>query len=338
MWAATSRSTTCRIPAEDNPALGLRGVRVSLWRPDLLRIQLRAILRLGPAANARIMVPMVSSLSELAAVRAAIREICVELGRTEPVAVGVMIETPAAAVTADLICAEADFISIGTNDLAQYALAMDRGNPLLAAQIDGLHPAVLRLIAEAVAGARLHNRPVGVCGGLASDLAAAPILIGLGVTSLSVSPAIVPELKALIRTLSLTGLHRPGAAGAGSDLRCSCSRLGSCPRRPNARASSRSRLMAYAGPRLSLSALQPLGRSLMLPIAVLPVAGLLLRLGQSDMLNIAFMAAAGDAIFSNLGLLFAIGVGVGFARDGNGAAGLAGVVCFLVATNEALRS
>ena len=112
-----------------------------------------------------------------------------------------MIETPAAAVTADLLAAEADFLSIGTNDLAQYALAKDRTNPGLAAQVDGLHPAVLRLIAQAVTGAKAHGRPIGVCGSLASDLAAAPILIGLGITELSATPAMAPELKALIRTL-----------------------------------------------------------------------------------------------------------------------------------------
>ena len=106
-------------------------------------------------------------------------------------------------VTADLIAAEADFLSIGTNDLAQYALAMDRTDPELAADVDGLHPAVLRLIRQTVEGARAHGRPVGVCGGLASDLEAAPILIGLGVTELSAAPAAVPALKALVRTLTL---------------------------------------------------------------------------------------------------------------------------------------
>jgi phosphocarrier protein FPr/phosphocarrier protein len=114
-----------------------------------------------------------------------------------------MIETPAAAATADLIAAEADFLSIGTNDLAQYTLAMDRGDPALAAEVDALHPAVLRLIRLTVQGAAAHGRTVGVCGGLASDLAAAPILIGLGVTELSASPAAVPELKTVVRTLAL---------------------------------------------------------------------------------------------------------------------------------------
>ena len=132
-----------------------------------------------------------------------------ELGVTGPIPVGIMVETPAAAVTCDTLCAEAEFISLGTNDLAQYTLAMDRGNPLLAAEVDGLHPAVLRLIGQSAEGARAKDRPVSVCGGLASDLAAAPILIGLGVTSLSASSAIIPELKALVRTLTMDDCQAP---------------------------------------------------------------------------------------------------------------------------------
>ena len=188
------------LPAEENPALGLRGIRVGLARPDLLRTQLRAILKVRPAA--RIMAPMVSSLSELTAVRAMVAEIAAELGVAPP-PVGVMVETPAAAVTADLLAEQADFLSIGSNDLAQYVLAMDRGHPDFAAQVDGLHPAVLRLIGQTAAGAERRQRLVAVCGGLASDLAAAPILIGLGVTELSAAPAVIPELKAAIRGMTL---------------------------------------------------------------------------------------------------------------------------------------
>ncbi len=191
------------IPAEENPALGLRGVRVSLWRPHLLKTQIRAILRVRPVGQCRIMVPMIASLDELRAVRAVLEEAKRELGVTERVELGVMIETPAAAVTADLLAAEADFLSIGTNDLTQYVLAMDRGNPELAARIDALHPAVLRMIAQTCAGAAKHQRWVGVCGGAASDLAAVPILLGLGVTELSATAAILPEVKALVRTLDL---------------------------------------------------------------------------------------------------------------------------------------
>ncbi|PLR28864.1 phosphoenolpyruvate--protein phosphotransferase, partial [Caulobacter zeae] len=191
------------IPAEENPALGLRGVRVSLWRPHLLKTQIRAILRVQPLGQCKIMVPMVGSLSELRAVRAVLEEAKKELGITQAVELGVMIETPAAAVTADLIAAEADFLSVGTNDLTQYVLAMDRGNPELAARIDALHPAVLRMIDQTCKGAARHGRWVGVCGGLASDLSAVPVLLGLGVTELSATAAIVPEVKALVRRLSL---------------------------------------------------------------------------------------------------------------------------------------
>jgi phosphocarrier protein FPr/phosphocarrier protein len=136
-------------------------------------------------------------------VRAVLDEAKRELGITHRVELGVMIETPAAAVTADLLAAEADFLSVGTNDLTQYVLAMDRGNPELAAGIDALHPAVLRLIAQTCAGAARHGRWVGVCGGLASDLAAAPVLIGLGVTELSATAASLAEVKALVRTLQV---------------------------------------------------------------------------------------------------------------------------------------
>jgi len=192
------------IPYEDNPALGLRGVRTSLWRPDLLRTQLRAILRVKPAGQCKIMVPMVASLSELQAVRAVLEEVKAELGHAERVELGVMVETPSCAVLADQIAEVADFLSVGTNDLTQYVLAMDRGNPALAAQLDALHPAVLRLIRLTVEGAARHGRWVGVCGGLASDPLAAPVLVGLGVTELSAAPAMIPEVKMAVRAVSLT--------------------------------------------------------------------------------------------------------------------------------------
>ena len=190
------------IAAEENPALGVRGVRVSLRRPHLLKTQLRAVLRVAPAGQCKIMVPMVSRLSELRAVRAALDEARSELGVTTRVDFGVMIETPAAVMIADQLAAECDFLSIGTNDLTQYALAMDRGNPELAAEVDALDPAVLRLIAKAAEGGRAHALSTSVCGGAAGDLAAIPILLGLGVDKLSMTTAAIPEAKALIRTLS----------------------------------------------------------------------------------------------------------------------------------------
>ncbi len=123
-----------------------------------------------------------------------------------------MIETPAAAITADLLASEADFLSIGTNDLTQYALAMDRGNPAVASDLDGLHPAVLRLIARTCKGGAVHGKSTGVCGGLASDPLAVPILIGLGVTELSSAPALVPEIKALVATLTIDACRAHAAA------------------------------------------------------------------------------------------------------------------------------
>ena len=154
------------LPRSENPALGIRGVRVGLRHPEMLSSQLRAILRVQPAGQCRIMVPMVASQAEMRAVRRLAEAAANAIGRTEPFQLGAMIETPAAAATADLIAAEADFLSIGTNDLAQYALAMDRTDPQLAAEVDGLHPAVLRLIGLTVQGAARgrDRRPDPGCG------------------------------------------------------------------------------------------------------------------------------------------------------------------------------
>lgn len=185
------------LPAEENPALGLRGIRVALFRPEILEAQLSAILGLPVQGPLRIMVPMIASAHEMAAVRAVLDR----LRGDTAVALGAMVETPAAAIGADLIAAEADFLSIGSNDLTQYALAADRGNAAVAAMLDGLHPGVLRLIAETCT--RAGSTPVSVCGGLAADPMAAPILIGLGVRTLSVPPAQVALTKALVTTLTV---------------------------------------------------------------------------------------------------------------------------------------
>ncbi|NIJ65908.1 phosphocarrier protein FPr/phosphocarrier protein [Sphingomonas leidyi] len=183
---------------EENPALGLRGVRLTLARPDLMRVQLRAILRAVPAAQCRIMLPMVADLGDYRPVRALLDEMRAELGMAEAVPLGVMIETPAAALLAGQIAREADFLSIGTNDLTQYTLAADRGNAAVSQRIDAMHPAVLRLVREVGRGAAEAGRWAGMCGGLASDPLAAPILIGLGITELSATPAQVPAVKAAV--------------------------------------------------------------------------------------------------------------------------------------------
>jgi phosphocarrier protein FPr/phosphocarrier protein len=200
------------LPPEENPALGLRGIRTSLWRPELLDVQLRALLAVKPAV--RILLPMITDAAEFRRVSARLDELCRELGVVRP-QLGAMIETPAAAMLADQIAAVADFLSIGTNDLAQYGLAMDRGHAELAARIDGVHPAVLRLIQATTRGAAAHGRPVAVCGGLASDPEAVPLLLGLGVGELSVVPGSIPRLKALIRKLELDACRQLAAHALG---------------------------------------------------------------------------------------------------------------------------
>ncbi|MBW0449122.1 phosphoenolpyruvate--protein phosphotransferase [Paraburkholderia phenoliruptrix] len=189
------------LPPEPNPALGLRGIRLAQVRPDLLDDQLRGLLAVKPFGAVRILLPMVTDVGELIRIRKRIDEFARELGRAEPIEVGVMIEVPSAALLADQLAQHADFLSIGTNDLTQYTLAMDRCQADLAAQADGLHPAVLRLIAATVQGANRHGKWVGVCGALAGDPLAMPLLVGLGVTELSVDPVSVPGIKARVRNL-----------------------------------------------------------------------------------------------------------------------------------------
>lgn len=190
------------LPRGENPALGVRGIRAGLWRPEILRAQLRAILSVKPLTACRVLLPMVTDRSEVESVRGMLDELCRELSCAVP-KLGVMIETPAAALMASSLAAVADFFSIGTNDLAQYTLAMDRGQPELAAQFNAMHPAVLHLIRAAAAAGRVAGRPVAVCGGLASDPAAAALLIGLGVNELSAVPSMIPEIKAALRAVRL---------------------------------------------------------------------------------------------------------------------------------------
>jgi phosphocarrier protein FPr/phosphocarrier protein len=189
------------LPAEENPALGLRGVRTALARPDLLRTQLRAALRVQPAGCVRLLIPMVTDAAEIRAVRSIIDELERELGLHDRIQVGAMIETPAAALMASDLIREVDFLSIGSNDLTQYTLAMDRGHPELAGRTDALHPAVLKLVAAAASAGVAAGKMVAVCGGVAADRLAVPLLLGLGVRELSVVPAAVPAIKHQIRLL-----------------------------------------------------------------------------------------------------------------------------------------
>ncbi|RQO60966.1 phosphoenolpyruvate--protein phosphotransferase [Pseudomonas sp. KBW05] len=190
--------------AETNPFLGLRGIRLCLERPQLLREQFRAILASAGFARLHIMLPMVSLLSELHQARQILQEEALALGLTELPKLGIMIEVPSAALMADVFAPHVDFFSIGTNDLTQYTLAMDRDHPRLASQADSFHPAVLRLIATTVKAAHAHGKWVGVCGALASESLAVPVLIGMGVDELSVSVPLIPTIKATVRELDLT--------------------------------------------------------------------------------------------------------------------------------------
>jgi phosphoenolpyruvate-protein phosphotransferase len=192
------------LPQEPNPALGLRGLRTSLWRPDLFQVQLRAILRAAQHGPCRILLPMVSEPAELHQAREALLRARQALGPGLLPPLGIMVETPSCALMAETLAAEVDFLSIGTNDLAQYTLAMDRLHPALAGRLDALHPAVLRLIQMTTKAAHGQQREVAVCGALASDPLALPVLLGLGVRELSCVPAMIPRIKALVRGVTLS--------------------------------------------------------------------------------------------------------------------------------------
>jgi len=187
------------LPKETNPFLGLRGIRVSLAYPELLRSQLRAMLRAAPAGDLHIMLPMISDLDEVIAAKRILLE--EQEKYPHPVKLGVMVEVPAAATLVAAIASEVDFFSIGTNDLAQYTLAIDRGHARLASRVDTVHPAVLKMIELTVSGAHAHGKWVGVCGAMASDPVATAVLVGLGVDELSVSVPAIAAVKARLATL-----------------------------------------------------------------------------------------------------------------------------------------
>ncbi|AWK89618.1 phosphoenolpyruvate--protein phosphotransferase [Azospirillum thermophilum] len=196
-----------QLPQEENPFLGVRGARLLLRQPDLLEPQLRALYRAAKQGGAlSIMFPMITSLREVEALRAACDRIRAELD-APAVPLGIMVEVPAAAVQADMFARHVDFFSIGTNDLTQYALAIDRQHPDLAAEADSLHPAVLRLIRMTVEGAARHGRWVGVCGGIAGDPFGAALLTGLGVRELSMTPHDIPAVKDRLRDSDLSALQ-----------------------------------------------------------------------------------------------------------------------------------
>jgi len=202
------------LPQEDNPFLGMRGIRLSLTRPEILETQVRALLTAAGDRPLRIMFPMVKDLEEFRAARAIVSKVQAEVPASD-VQVGVMIEIPSCALLARTLAPEVDFFSIGTNDLTQYTLAIDRGHGQLSAESDGLHPAVLRLIQLTVEAAHAHDRWVGVCGELASDPQAIPVLVGLDVDELSVTSRRVPLVKACIRGLTLDGARQQAELALG---------------------------------------------------------------------------------------------------------------------------
>jgi phosphocarrier protein FPr len=204
------------MPPEANPFLGVRGIRLALQRRDVLATQLRAILRVAAEYPVKTMLPMVATLAEVRAAREALADARAATGIDAPMELGIMVEVPAAALTAAHLAEHVDFFSLGTNDLTQYTMAAERGDERLASLLTGPQPAVLRLVRATVEAAEARGRWVGVCGELAGDPAAAVLLAGLGVTELSMAPALIPEAKAALRAVDLPAAR--AAAEAALDV------------------------------------------------------------------------------------------------------------------------
>jgi phosphotransferase system enzyme I (PtsI) len=205
--------TSVRIPAGNNPALGLRSIRYSLWRRDVFRLQLRAFYRAAAVGQLRIMFPLISGVAELRTVRELCAGVCAELQRdglehNPEVPLGVMIETPSAAVIADLLVDECDFLSIGTNDLIQYALAADRQDEHVGYLYHPLHPAILRLVKQVTAAAKRAGKPVSMCGDMAGDPRFTWVLLGLGLRSLSMAPRQIPVVKSIVRATRMASADK----------------------------------------------------------------------------------------------------------------------------------
>ncbi len=211
-----------QMPTELNPFLGWRAIRISLQERDIFRAQLRAILRASVEGNLKVMYPMISGLDELKQANALLAQYKEELRQEgvpfdEHLEVGAMIETPSAAIMADSLAKHVKFFSIGTNDLIQYSLAVDRMNEKIAHLYEPTHPAIVRLIKSTVDAAHKHHIRVSVCGEMAGDPALAPLLLGLGVDELSAAPSLVPQLKFLIRRLKLSEAQELAAFALGCE-------------------------------------------------------------------------------------------------------------------------
>ncbi len=186
--------------AEENPVLGLRGIRLTLARPQIFRTQIRALLRAADAGDLWIMAPMVSRVEEVEALRGVLAEASAELSREgvrhrAAVRVGIMVEVPAAAIIADSLAKVVDFMAIGTNDLIQYSLAVDRNNRSVASLYEPVHPAILRMLRFVIESADAAGIPVSLCGEMGADAQLLPLLVGLGLRRVSASPRALPALR-----------------------------------------------------------------------------------------------------------------------------------------------
>ena len=196
-------------PVEPNPVLGLRGIRHSLNHPEMFKMQLAGILRAGVHGHLRILLPMITAADEIRQTRSLITEVSADLKKrklshTTEIPVGAMIEVPCAVFAADSICREVDFLSVGTNDLLQYLLAIDRGNDRVAYLYRPLHPAVLRSLKYVIDFAQRHHTPLSICGEMAGEIKHVPTLLGLGFRDLSMNAGTIPRIKRLIREINIS--------------------------------------------------------------------------------------------------------------------------------------
>jgi phosphotransferase system enzyme I (PtsI) len=216
------------MPQEPNPQLGWRSIRLCLDRPDLFRAQLRAIARASARGNVHMMFPLVSGLDEFRRVKNLVKDVYAELERSgvpfnPQMPIGTMIEVPAAVEIADMLGMECDFFSIGTNDLIQYSLAVDRVNERISHMYEPAHPAVLRMLRRTVRAARTAKIPCSICGEMAGDPLFSEFFVGLGVSSLSMAPVAIPAVRAEIanvrQSLARRMVSRVLKMGTGQEVR-----------------------------------------------------------------------------------------------------------------------